>query len=65
MGVFAAMGMERVWRSCADMDMDAASLDDSSCSGSGASWGKESGEGGAVDSCGDSARADSNSGSTK
>ena len=47
------------------MDMDAASLDDSSCNGSGASVGSDSGEGGAVDSSGDSASADSYSGSIK
>lgn len=38
LGVLAGMGMERAWRSCDDaLDMDAASLEESSCSGSGAS----------------------------
>ncbi len=64
-------GAVRDWRSLLllllllDMDMDAASLDESSWRGSGASLGMDSGEGGAVDSSGDSARADSNSGSKK
>lgn len=65
LGVLAGTGMERAWRSFEDMDMDAASREESSCSGKGASVPKESGDGGAVDSSGDSASADSNSGSTK
>jgi hypothetical protein len=65
LGVFAGSAMERVWRPCGDADMEAASLDGSSCNGSVVSDATPSGEGGAVDSSGDSANADSNSGSVK
>ncbi len=65
-GVLAGNGIDCVWRSCDDdKDMDAASRDDSSCNGSGASVWVACGEGGAVDSSGDSASAESYSGSMK
>lgn len=65
LGDLAGKGMERAWRSCDNKDMEAASLELSSCSGRGVSLGSDSGEGGAVDSSGDSAKADSYSGSIK
>lgn len=65
LGVLAGTGIEREWRSSDDNDMEAANLEESSCNGSGASVGSDSGEGGAVDSSGDSAKADSYSGSMK